>query len=384
MDTHSHYLLSGIATRCAHVAGLHRERNLLKFSPFEAEIRRRLWWQILIMDRRSAQLSGVHVDSIIDTLWDTERPFNVSDSDLSPQMKEPPKPRDGPSEMLLVMIRTEIGEYMREIKSLERNAKIKQTAILPERLSLIDGLEKALKKRFLSQLDPSIPFHLFATLVIQSALTQERFGALIASSDKSSVSTQANRDQMFNLALQSLEYDRLTHSNPDLRGYLWHVSQHFPHQSFIFVLTELVSRTDSADVDAAWICVDNVFGYRPEFIKLAPKNPLFLAIGSLALKAWQKRITSQRRLNPILPNIARLQSRRSLATSPASLVGTPQLMTESSKAKHQVNASILENNQPLLLDQNIEGEIVDIDWESWSQLIDNSNISMFDFNPDFD
>ena len=43
--------------------GLHRETVLVKLSVLEAEIRRRLWWQISVLDARSADRAAVGVPS---------------------------------------------------------------------------------------------------------------------------------------------------------------------------------------------------------------------------------------------------------------------------------------------------------------------------------
>ena len=75
--------------------GLHRERSLRGLSPFDTEIRRRLCWQILIMDSRSAQLSGAAIDAHFHLFWDTKRPLNVNDIDLSPSMSELLSEHDG-------------------------------------------------------------------------------------------------------------------------------------------------------------------------------------------------------------------------------------------------------------------------------------------------
>jgi hypothetical protein len=47
--------LSGVAMRLAQNFGLHREGSLFGLSKFEMEMRRRLWWQIAILDAPSAE-----------------------------------------------------------------------------------------------------------------------------------------------------------------------------------------------------------------------------------------------------------------------------------------------------------------------------------------
>lgn len=47
--------LSGLAIRLAQNFGLHREDSFLELTKFEAEMRRRLWWQLANMDAPSAE-----------------------------------------------------------------------------------------------------------------------------------------------------------------------------------------------------------------------------------------------------------------------------------------------------------------------------------------
>jgi hypothetical protein len=65
--------------------GVHRDGRALGVPPFETELRRRLWWQITILDFRSAELTGSGRFGDI-SLSDTEVPTNVNDADIWPGM----------------------------------------------------------------------------------------------------------------------------------------------------------------------------------------------------------------------------------------------------------------------------------------------------------
>lgn len=54
-DPRISWTLSGVAIRLAQNFGLHREDSLFGLSKFEIEMRRRLWWQIAILDAPSAE-----------------------------------------------------------------------------------------------------------------------------------------------------------------------------------------------------------------------------------------------------------------------------------------------------------------------------------------
>lgn len=57
-DAHVTCVLSGVCIRIAQKMGLHRDGQLLGLPPFDTEMRSRVWWNIVLLDFRSAISSG--------------------------------------------------------------------------------------------------------------------------------------------------------------------------------------------------------------------------------------------------------------------------------------------------------------------------------------
>lgn len=292
-DPQSLWALTGLAVRNGQRIGLHRESTSQGLSLFEAEIRRRLWWQIIILDSRSAQLSGAAIDADTYHHWDTKRPLNVNDSDLNPTMKEPPVEHIGITEMLFCSIRYEIGEFMRRMKSsmvADRNGQIMSTLIcMSERDKAIDDLENRLEQNFLTYCDLSISFHLLATHMARSAVCHMRLAAHhpFQYPDKGLSLAQDEKDTLFSTSLKIIEYDNLTHATRSLDRYRWHVSISFPFEAFIYILSELSRRVEGEPAAQAWRQVNQIYDHHPELITNT-RNALYFAIGNLAVKAWEK------------------------------------------------------------------------------------------------
>jgi len=116
-DAQTLWTLSGVAFRIAQRIGLHRDGADIGLSPFEVEMRRRLWRQMLILDHTSAELAGSSASvSVMTNLWDTKLPTNCNDSDLDPDMKEPPVDRIGATDMIFCMLRYQFGSFFRPSK----------------------------------------------------------------------------------------------------------------------------------------------------------------------------------------------------------------------------------------------------------------------------
>lgn len=52
------WTLSGVAVRIAQRLGIHTDMGSSKFTPFEAEMRRRTWWQIVFLDGHASKMAG--------------------------------------------------------------------------------------------------------------------------------------------------------------------------------------------------------------------------------------------------------------------------------------------------------------------------------------
>lgn len=83
-----------------------------QISQFDAEMRRRAWWQIRFLDGQASKLIGAGFPAWLAS-FDGKPPLNISDSDLSPDMKEPPVEREGATEMMFCSLRFAVAEFLR-------------------------------------------------------------------------------------------------------------------------------------------------------------------------------------------------------------------------------------------------------------------------------
>ena len=92
---------------------VHRDGEMLGLKPFETEMRRRLWWQIIMLDSKYAVLSGLS-HTLLPRGWDTREPKNISDVDLLPTATEPIQDHEGPTDMILVLAVFKIAKNLRQ------------------------------------------------------------------------------------------------------------------------------------------------------------------------------------------------------------------------------------------------------------------------------
>src|ERR1700753_3252514 len=152
------YILAGIAVRLARRMGLHRDGTSLGLSPFETELRRRLWWLIVQIDCRISEFSGTKPSMDL-FISDTKIPLNIEDEDLTPDMISPPTERTGITSMVLVLMSCEIIEFVRKITSQfsydSRCDRLNGYSLtLAEKDSLIAEIEDSFERKYIRYLDP--------------------------------------------------------------------------------------------------------------------------------------------------------------------------------------------------------------------------------------
>ncbi|KAH7033711.1 fungal-specific transcription factor domain-containing protein, partial [Microdochium trichocladiopsis] len=103
------WMLTGVAIRMAKSLGLHRDgTSFANLTPFEIEMRRRVWWALYMLDLRSSEDQGTDI-TILEGSFDTKRPLHINDDDISPQTKETPRERQGYTDMTIPGVYMETG-----------------------------------------------------------------------------------------------------------------------------------------------------------------------------------------------------------------------------------------------------------------------------------
>ncbi|KIX96500.1 uncharacterized protein Z520_07766 [Fonsecaea multimorphosa CBS 102226] len=309
-DARTTWTLAGVASRIGQGMGLHRDGTNLGVSPFETEMRRRLWWQITTLDFRSAELSGSGRSGEF-SLSDTLVPSNVNDEDIYPEMKEPPISHTRPTEMISCLLRCELGNYWKEKFRQRSNVALEVLRIdspsstyLEERDSFINELEQRLEEKFLRYCDPSNPIQFMAIIIGRGAINSMR---LMAHHPRKWPNGKeipaAEKEYLWNVSMSLFEGVNLAHSSKQLRRFMWHTRVFFVWQAFIYILSELKERTLGDDVDKAWQEIDEIYRHHPQFVT-DYKKPLHVAVGSLCLKAYSAREKALRETtNGVFPKV---------------------------------------------------------------------------------
>ncbi|UNI24667.1 hypothetical protein JDV02_010398 [Purpureocillium takamizusanense] len=285
-DPRSTSSMLAVALRIAQGMGIHKESCLSQLPPFEAEMRRRLWWAIMLYDSRLGEKTDLK-DVPLSPTWDCKIPLNVDDSDLRGDMKELPKAKATSTQMLYVVVRCEIADFVRNASfHLDfTNPTLKPLArVLPDGGSLED-LERRIEHRHFAACDPENPIHFVTVWMTRTYIAKCR---LLEHYSRGSGSQQADkqRDHAMSLALNLLESDTKMMTSPLVSGFLWHLQSYFPFPAYMHILQDLRQRPLSALATQAWdVLSDSCEARFPPPKPVA--NPLFIMFGKLVLGAWE-------------------------------------------------------------------------------------------------
>jgi hypothetical protein len=320
------WTLTGVAVRIAQGMGLDRDGSVLGLSPFETEIRRRVWWQLKSHDFRTAELCGLAKFRDIDTSADsTHWPTNINDEDLHPGMSSVVAEANKLTDSVFVVFKFEMTNFAASrIAMFRKQGKDPSQWDLDtpdsdrtELKSAVEELETTLEIKYLRYCDPSQPLQLALLLVGRYAMNVVTFlthhPRRWATMEYVSLS---ERKLVWDGSIKLLEQYSMLQSNPLLKRFAWHAPYFQQWHAFIHVLDTLRAEPLKTDAPKAWQLVSSIYDHTAEML-LDLKKPIHVAVGSLCLKAYSAREAALLHANahlPPTPNfIAQLRHMREVA-----------------------------------------------------------------------
>lgn len=280
--------------RMAQKMGYHRDGETLNLPPFETEMRRRIWWQVIMQDVKYAMTSGLN-HSLLPINWDTKRPSNVNDADLYPGLTEPVQERDGPTEMAFVLVMTEVGKFMIVAaqnpgfdaaimgQSLDyaMGDEAVATANVEKYKMILRDLDLNLKETEARFVDASAGNVHSAALTIRPLIASKLAEMLSPSGPTMTLP----KDRLMKMLVNNLEHNSDAYEHLGRTGFFWFVKPHFQLEVFSVLTGLLAERPLGQMSDRGWKCVQVVHHQHPELLDTSPKLHYKQAL--FTLKAWR-------------------------------------------------------------------------------------------------
>ncbi|KAL8811084.1 MAG: hypothetical protein Q9200_002082 [Gallowayella weberi] len=248
--------------------GLQRDGEQFGLSPFETELRRRLWWQIVHLDMRASEDHGSE-PTILDQSFDTRFPLNINDEDIDASMKEPPAEHEGVTEMTFDLIRYSVTTTARRLSYVPPGpGKCRTTSemfTLEHKERLIEELHQHLEKKYLRHCDMNTPIHWVAGtvtrlvlakmwLIVHHPLQREE----LENNNNKDLSDET-KDRLFRTSVEVIQWSNLLEMESSTKKWGWLFRTYVQWHAVAFVLSQLCIRTRGPEVEQAWRVIDEIF-----------------------------------------------------------------------------------------------------------------------------
>lgn len=284
-DPHTFWILTGIAVRLAQRMGLHRDGEALGLKPFDVQIRRRVFWQILPLDGMAGQLCGTGI-SISPDSWDVLQPLNLNDTDIWPEMTETPQPRTGATDMIFCLARTTIAKFIQKANPPMGNvAKVWAGDDIAYAEKQLDEVEDEMELKYLRYCDWANPIHIMTMGMIRGSLCSGKLRLRLSRAKRLQDVPDDERRQIWSLAMRMIDYDISTYENNLIQVFKWHLKAFFQWDPLIWILNEIRRHPQAHEYDPDWSKIEKMYSNHPELMSW--KGSLHVATSRLVLKTWE-------------------------------------------------------------------------------------------------
>ncbi|KAG5981011.1 hypothetical protein E4U55_003404 [Claviceps digitariae] len=350
-DLHASWVLTGTVVRIAQKMGYHRDGEILGLDMYETEMRRRLWWHIMIQDAKYAMLSGLG-QSLPLLHWDSKMPSNINDADIFPGSTAKVRAQDGPTEMAFVLILNEIYKFKLQSQA-QVDGSTFEAALLghdfgpgEEASNVVVQHFRAhfqeLEGRLVEMEEKYIDDKAGNVHKAARSLRQICMGGLadmmmpLHQHPEYGTEIFGSKDVLFKIFIHASE-KRLRQYEPMSEcGFLWFVKSYFQLDVFAVMTGQLCHRPTGSLADRAWTVVERIYDYHDELFDMSSKQHAVQA--QITLKAWKVReqyFMNNGRLLETPPYIQRLRDLLPSADSRSSTIHRPTIGA-ASPTFHQV------------------------------------------------
>ncbi|OAA52930.1 Fungal specific transcription factor [Cordyceps fumosorosea ARSEF 2679] len=310
------WMMAGIAIRMAQAIGLHRDgSHFPNLTPYEVEIRRRVWWALIMLDARASGDQGTDL-TILQDGFDTRMPLNINDSDISVDTKVMPEERDGITDMTVTQVSCGLVDVERKMV-----AKQKESPASPDASNAIfEELFARLDHSYLRYSNPNGDITYWVGVItarlVAAKMTLVLYLPTIISAPQELESNQ-QRDKLLVAAIEVAEYNHALNSEERCKHWRW-VFQTYTHTyAIVYMLLSATQRPWSPLLERAWLALQSQW-LIPAQYKADKEVNIWVPIRKLTVKARRHRDAEFGRLRQDPAAVQRLEEEYQRVTQPAS------------------------------------------------------------------
>jgi len=249
------WMMTGLVIRMAQYLGLQRDGAHFKhLTPFEMEMRRRVWWAVCMLDVRASEDQGTDL-TIPSGSFDTKVPLNINDADINPETKEMPTERDGMTDMSFARMSIGLCDLTRQMMA----PGVRDGAAGQENQSrlLNEIYQKYEHGYFPHAKEPgNIAYWLGVTIarLVRAKMTLVVSLPVLFTSP-SEHCTDEIRTKLLVSAIEVAEYNHAINAEQACRQWHW-ICQTYTHwHAIVYLMIEISRRPWSSIIERAWVAL---------------------------------------------------------------------------------------------------------------------------------
>ena len=249
------WMMAGLVIRMAQYLGLQRDgTHFAHLTPFEIEMRRKVWWAVCMLDLRASEDQGTDL-TIASGSFDTRIPLNLNDVDLNPETKEMPTERSGVTNMSFARIFFGIGDISRQM--MVHSAKDGVGGLEDQSRRLNEIYQKVEQGYFQYTTEPgNIAYWVGVTIarLVVAKMTLLIFLPVLFSPPREHISDDV-RTKLLVSAIEVAEYNHALNAEQACRQWRWIYQTHTHWYAIVYLMIETSRRPWSPLVERAWVAL---------------------------------------------------------------------------------------------------------------------------------
>ncbi|KAL9070951.1 MAG: hypothetical protein Q9157_005645 [Trypethelium eluteriae] len=281
-----------IAVRIGHALGLHDNGCYAGFPLFQAEMRRRLWWNLSVVDVSLAMDRGSE-PVIFRGSFNTQLPLHINDEDIWLGGPEIVPERKEFTDMTFSLISQELCQTYRSIMFVQPSDP-SEPDVKPERTwegrkELVRNAQQRLEQRYLQYCDTSKPLEWTTKLVANVVMAILWLGIYRPLVQETIVVPPTDRPNVLVLSVEILEKHAVFATSPVTQQIKWLTANYVQWHTLAITLAELCVQTEGPLVERAWKIVDRYFDWVARDIADSIRGMRWQPIRKLMIKARKAR-----------------------------------------------------------------------------------------------
>lgn len=236
--------------RIAQGLGLHQEGDGRAFNAFEAEMRRRLFWQIFSLDMRASEDRG-NSSVFVEHLSTTMMPCNLNDEDFGHESQHPLHSKIGHTDMTYSLLEM---DALFTISKFNTSLTLAQPGVsnMNEKEDLVMKYAERVKSNYLADCEISDRRTNFLRMIGQQWTHKLWLSFHYPLHHQKEMQGAFSGSQGLENAVELLKSNELIGKHPSSTGFAWLFRTYAPWHAVAVALAEICHQPHSVLADSAW------------------------------------------------------------------------------------------------------------------------------------